>query len=129
MIFEYGSKMKQMNDKDKEAFDEWFIKTYRYDYKDLVIPESINPQKEAWLSACEYMRNKSNPLDALSLHEKLEKEREENKKLREALEMVMDNTKMPHHHSDLQTRLWQEIWLLDCLAERAREALKEIKGE
>lgn len=32
-------------------------------------------------------------------------------------EMVMDNTKMPHQHSDLQTRLY-------CLSERAREVLK-----
>jgi len=84
-----------MNNQDNEAFDNWFIKTYRYDYKDLVIPESVNPQKEAWQAACEYMRNKSNPLDALSLFEKLERERAENKKLREALEMVVDSTKMP----------------------------------
>jgi hypothetical protein len=84
-----------MNDQYKEAFEEWFIKTYRYDYKDLVIPESVTPQKEAWQAACEYMRNKSNPLDALSLYEKLETERAENKKLREALEMVVDSTKMP----------------------------------
>jgi hypothetical protein len=34
------------------------------------------------------MRNKSNPLDALSLYEKLETERAENKKLRDALENI-----------------------------------------
>ncbi len=39
-----------------------------------------------WQAACEYMRNKSGPLDALSLYEKLERERDENKKLRETLE-------------------------------------------
>lgn len=39
---------------------------------------------------------------------------------KEVLEMVVDNTKMPHQHSDLQTRLY-------CLAERAREVLDKIK--
>lgn len=38
----------------------------------------------------------------------------------EVLEMVEDNTKMPHQHSDLQTRLY-------CLTERATEALSKIK--
>ena len=51
-----------MNDKNNEAFDEWFIKTYRYDYKDLVIPESINPQKEAWQAACSH---KQKEIDAI----------------------------------------------------------------
>jgi len=35
------------------------------------------------------------------------------------LEMVQDNTKMPHSHSDPQLRLY-------CLAERASEVLKEL---
>jgi hypothetical protein len=34
------------------------------------------------------MRNKSKPLDALSLYEKLERERAENKKLRDASENI-----------------------------------------
>ena len=77
-----------MNDKDKEEFDKWFNKERR-------IFEANEPatfcdsdefcMKKGWQAACEYMRNKSNPLDALSLYEKLERERFENKKLREAL--------------------------------------------
>jgi hypothetical protein len=59
---------------------------------------------------------------ARSEAEEVNKLQSENKKLREALEMVMDNTKMPHQHSDLQTRLY-------CLAERAREALKEVENK
>ena len=65
-----------MNDKDKEAFDEWFIKTYRYDYHRLVIPESVNPQKLAWQSACEYKQEEIEELEA------------ENAKLREYLEFT-----------------------------------------
>jgi hypothetical protein len=38
-------------------------------------------------------------------------------KMRKVLEMVVDNTKMPHQHEDLQLRLY-------CLAERAREVLE-----
>lgn len=47
-------KRRQMSDKDEKEFDKWFKEKYRYDYKDLVIPESVNPQKEAWKAACEY---------------------------------------------------------------------------
>ena len=39
----------------------------------------------------------------------------------ECLEMVEDNSKMPHQHSDYYTRLC-------CLSERARQTLEEIKG-
>ena len=74
-----------MNDKDKEAFEKWFKKN-SYDYYGY----EKNNQEIGWQAACEYMRNKSNPLDALSLYEKLEKEREENKKLIEALEMISE---------------------------------------
>lgn len=41
-------------------------------------------------------------------------------RLKEVLEMVVDNTKMPHKHEDLQTRLY-------CLAERAREILEDAR--
>lgn len=37
----------------------------------------------------------------------------------EVLRMVEDNSKMPHQHQDLQTRLY-------CLAERAREVLEKV---
>lgn len=40
--------------------------------------------------------------------------------LKELAEMVEDNTKMPHQHEDLQTRLY-------CLAERAKEVLEKVK--
>jgi hypothetical protein len=46
-----------MNNKDLEAFDKWFIRQYRYDYNDLVIPESVMPQKEEWQAALEYARS------------------------------------------------------------------------
>lgn len=72
-----------MNEQDKEAFDEWFIQRYRYDYNDLVIPESVKPQKEAWQAACEYKKKK---LDAYVRRDEIVKELEaENAKLREAL--------------------------------------------
>lgn len=38
----------------------------------------------------------------------------------EVLEMVQDNTKMPHQHTDPQLRLY-------CLAERAEEVLKKVE--
>jgi hypothetical protein len=82
-----------MNNQDKQEFEKWFKDFYQVDFNPGE-PRFMN-QSIAWKYACEYMRNKSNPLDALSLYEKLETERAENKKLREALEMVVDNTKMP----------------------------------
>jgi len=73
-----------MNNQDKEAFEKWVKDFYQVDPYD---PRLMN-QSIAWQAACEYMRNKSNPLDALSLYEKLETERAENKKLRDALENI-----------------------------------------
>jgi hypothetical protein len=57
-----------MNDKDKEAFDKWFIEKYRYDYNRLVIPESVNPQKEAWQAACEYKQQEVSSLQETCQH-------------------------------------------------------------
>lgn len=84
-----------MNNQDKEEFVKWLIKTYKYDYKNLVIPESVNPQKEAWQAAIEYERFNHKYCVVGSLDKLCEKLEAENKKLREALEMVVDNTKMP----------------------------------
>jgi hypothetical protein len=39
-------------------------------------------------------------------------------KMETVLEMVVDNTKMPHEHTDPQLRLY-------CLSERAQEVLNE----
>jgi len=64
-----------MNDEDKEAFEKW------YNGENNIICKGLHHEhREAWQAACEYMRNKSNPLDVLSLYEKLERERAENKK-------------------------------------------------
>ena len=87
-----------MVDKDLEAFEEWFKSNanssfavfLRENYPDLGIKWDREPARSSWISACEYMRSKANPLDALSLYEKLEREREENKKLREALEFYAE---------------------------------------
>jgi hypothetical protein len=114
-----------MNDQYKEAFDKWFIKTYRYDYKDLVIPESVNPQKEAWQAAIEYERFNHKYCVVGSLDKLCEKLEAENKKLRDALEFYANN----------QTTMTTEngIYLRDglngnffSLKEKARRALKEV---
>jgi len=76
-----------MNNQDKEAFEEWFL-SLNDSHLNRVIKLNRGAIYEAWIAACEYMRNKSNPLDALSLFEKLEAERAENKKLRDALENI-----------------------------------------
>ena len=75
-----------MNNQDKKAFEKWFKDFYQDVFKP-GDPRFMN-QSIAWKYACEYMRNKSNPLDALSLYEKLERERAENKELRKTLENI-----------------------------------------
>jgi hypothetical protein len=49
-----------MNDKDKQEFEKWFKDYWEVDFN------AGNPrfvgQSIAWKHACEYMRNKSNPL-------------------------------------------------------------------
>lgn len=71
--------------KDKEAFEKWELDYFGQNDN---CPHYMLHIKNTWYAACEYMRNKSNPLDALSLFEKLERERAENKKLRDALENI-----------------------------------------
>ena len=95
-----------MNDKDKEAFEKWWKSIFGNQ-----VYFGFSLCEESWKSACEYMRNKPDPLDALSLYEKLEREREKNKKLREALEEISGY--IPHNG---------DSWA----SEKAREALKEI---
>ena len=75
-----------MNDKDKEAFEEWYSEYFKIEGITIInIPHHFT---EFWKAACEYMRTKSNPLDALSLYEKLETERAENIELRKTLENI-----------------------------------------
>jgi hypothetical protein len=109
-----------MNDKDKEAFKEWYIN------KETLFENCL----EAWQAACEYMRSKSNPLDALSLYVKLERERSENKKLREALEFYADkqNQIAPIYPYDGRNRPGADFtapYRMDG-GKKAREALKEV---
>ena len=108
-----------MNNKDKEEFDEWFIKTYRYDYKDLVIPESIKPQKEAWQAACEYKETeiKSCFNHLKDFDDEIGRLQAENKKLREALESI---------RSQITSWYISETVLIERILIAAREALKEV---
>jgi hypothetical protein len=118
-----------MNDKDKEAFDKWFIKTYRYDYKDLVIPKSVNPQKEAWQAAIEYERFNHKYCVVGSLDKLCEKLEAENKKLREALEFYADtsnpNSIFNPDHDEEEDCEFIESTQFTHFGKRAREALKE----
>lgn len=99
-----------MNNQDREAFEKWFIKTYRYDYKDLVIPESINPQKEAWQAAIEYERFNHKYCVVGSLDKLCEKLEAENKKLKDTLKNCLIMSPLdPFERGDM-----------------IREALKEV---
>jgi hypothetical protein len=110
-----------MKNKDKEAFDEWrkeYVSTHTGYFKMIGTDDLA---QVVWESACEYMRNKSNSLDALSLYEKLEREREENKKLREALEFYAKETNWKlnkNNHAPLFSKCEND------LGDIAREALK-----
>ena len=87
-----------MNNQYKEAFEKWVEVAY-----------SPTSSLAAWQAACEYVRNKSIPLDVLSLYEKFQTERAENKKLRNALESIANSKNFP-----------EPDYLI------AREALKEV---
>jgi hypothetical protein len=114
-----------MNDKDKEAFEAWWRNTFHTDppLKSSIFTKDI---QDSWQAACEYMRIKHGPLDSLSLYEKLEREREENKKLREALEFYAEPWERGEWEGDLLVR---KIGSYDQFIEVhliAREALKEV---
>jgi hypothetical protein len=97
-----------MNDKDKEAFDNYM------EISDFNV----------WQAACEYMRNKSNPLDALSLYEKLEKLKAENKKMRDVLEFYANG--YAHEIDDSCNNYFENGHIRISSGKRAREALKEV---
>jgi hypothetical protein len=112
-----------MNDKDKEVFENFWDDNYDETFP---TPDKVR-DSIIWQAACEYMRNKSNPLDPLSLYEKLERQREENKKLREALEFYAntDNFNIGEfsrtvyeYRGDGKGSTW--------IGKKAREALKEV---
>lgn len=78
-----------MTDKDKEAFEKWFYSA--------ILVNPLESHKEAWQAALEYERKRRSPLDALSLYDKLERERArgekleaENAKLRDCVEFYAD---------------------------------------
>lgn len=88
-------------DSDEKAFEEWLDKTGPYHI-------GLEPDaNEAWNESC---RLKNAEIEALKSKLVIAKY---------VLEMVVDNTKMPHQHSDFQTRLY-------CLSERASEALEKL---
>ena len=124
-----------MSNKDKEAFDKWFLETYRYDYKDLVIPESIKPQKEAWQAAIEYMRKEySNIMDAMTKTSQNNfKLQAENAKLRKCVEFYSntDNWLEEKNRNNLYTIIKEDASddYCDYLrfgGKRARQVLKEL---
>jgi regulator of replication initiation timing len=96
-----------MNDKDKEAFDEWRNSTSaRLDIHD------------AWQAACEYKDEELNEWKeaARSEAEEVNRLQVENKKLREALQQIAYHVgKFPIHESYCE------------LSHIAREALKEVE--
>jgi hypothetical protein len=125
-----------MNDQDKEAFDKWFLGLDE-SHLSRVIKLNRGASQKAWQAACEYMRNKSNPLDTLSLYEKLERERAENAKLREALEFTISAAEHLYKPNiPLERGLCPTFYFtlsyegdLELMekTKKAREALKEIE--
>jgi hypothetical protein len=102
-----------MNDKDKEAFEEWYMNN-----------ESVfDDCKEAWQAACEYMQ--------AELAHHIFKIEAENKKLREALEFYANTFTWQGHYDVHNT---PALILTDrdnesCVfGNRAREALKKDEG-
>jgi len=117
-----------MNDKDE--FDKWFIQTYRYDYKDLVIPESVNPQKEAWQAACEYMRDEfkfQTPPAVIAYQEMNEKLQAENAELKTQI-YVKGSI---HKVGDMQREMtWKESSdMMERIVESRTKRLEEARNE
>ena len=79
-------------------------------------PVAFSSNKISLAGEASAKKDRSLDQEIESLRKDREKLVEVVKELRSTLEMVEDNSKMPHQHTDLQTRLY-------CLAERAREVL------
>jgi cysteinyl-tRNA synthetase len=107
-----------MNDKDKEAFEKWYIKTDTIPViNNLTGPRTYNyfTLEQTWQAACEY---KQKEIDTLKLeYDKLTdwaaEYKAENKKLREALEFYAE-----YKNDDPDDDYNYDV---------AREALKEVE--
>jgi regulator of replication initiation timing len=113
-----------MNDKDKEAFDEWLKTNIKNaSVSDIGKVFFVTDFAKVWQAACEYKQKEySNIMDAMTQTSQYNyKLQAENKKLREALSNWI---------------LWEDEQIkrngayvgfdLNCLINQAREALKEI---
>jgi len=103
-----------MNDKDEKAFEDWYGDKPK-NYASLYLQN-----KKAWQAACEYKREEySNIMDAITQTSQYNfKLQAENKKLREALEKILNDYRTFCYYLD-----WEEI------RDIAREALKEVREE
>jgi hypothetical protein len=113
-----------MNDKDKDAFDIWFKASYLQDDLDWVT-------EAAWEAALVYARQESRNNDSGTFA----KLNQENKKLREALEMAIDSASFFQKFADCTKDSWscrcefcRDTSKTKNLA-RAREALKETNDK
>ena len=74
---------------DNEAFEKWHRDNQVFPNDgETAIGYANRYGKEAWMAALSWERKRRSPLDALSLYDKLEQERERSKKLVEALEKI-----------------------------------------
>jgi hypothetical protein len=118
-----------MNDKDKEAFKEWYINK----------ESEFDNCKETWQAACEYKEKEIDLIQyqldyaakiIIEVQADKCKIREENKKLREALEFYADATNNPKQYMRqgyLVYNLKKAIFVDGGTI--AREAIKEIPIE
>lgn len=124
-----------MNEEDKQAFEDWLSDASNHCSDALAYEHERNFCYQAWMAGCEYMRNKCNPLDALSLYEKLELERAKNKKLRDALDFYAKQSNWMGYHREVDTiirsdcepaKAFEDGFDIFLGGKRAREALKEV---
>lgn len=114
-----------MNDKDKEAFDNWYSKlddTYLW----RVIKLNRGACQESWQAACEYKQKEIDAIDCyIERDEKIKKLQAENAKLRECVEFyAVNGLASITVGQSLDVKLCHEFYINGS---HARQVLKELE--
>jgi len=105
-----------MNDKDREAFDQWFG-LLGETHLERVVKLNMGAPSKAWQAACEYKQKEIDSIDCyIERDEKIKKLQDENAKLRECVEYIL-NYKRDEYMSMSRGSIF----------EVARQALKELE--
>lgn len=118
-----------MNDKDKEAFDQWF-ELLGETHLERVVKLNRGASSKAWQAAWEYKQKEINELklEIMAIKFKCNKSQFENAKLRECVEFYADRKKWSPVYEGIHK--YKTLYKVHRTgSKRARQVLKELEDK